>query len=319
MKVIYDKKHLLHNPEICQPGHPEVSIRAENILHSVREAGHDIISPKLYDLEIIQTVHSKDYLEYLSSSDGKRIVEPDNRYCFDDSTPILENTFDAACASANCALTGADLLLAGESQAYALCRPPGHHSGKDYCFGFCYFNNAALAAKKLSENCKNKIAILDVDYHHGNGTQDIFYESNNVLYVSLHADPNFAFPGRWGFAEETGVKAGKGFNVNFPLPLFTKESDYFNTLNQAIEIINNFNADFLVVSFGADTFTNDPLGTFDLSEDAFTKLGGMVQGLNLPALIIQEGGYNLDRLGTCVANFLYKFTFKQNHFVTVDT
>ena len=304
MKVIYDKTHLLHNPETSQPGHPEVSIRTVNILHSIREAGHNIISPKSYGLDVIQTVHSKDYIKYLSSSGGKRIVEKDNRYCIDGCTQILEHTFDAARAAADCALTGADLLFAGESQAYALCRPPGHHAGKDYCFGFCYFNNAAIAAKRLSDNGKNKIAILDVDYHHGNGTQDIFYESDDVLYVSIHADPNFAFPGRWGFAEETGEKAGKGFNVNFPLPLFTKESDYFDTLNQAIEIINNFNADFLIVSFGVDIFTDDPLGTFDLSEDAFTKLGGMVQRLNLPTLVIQEGGYNLDCIGTCVTNFL---------------
>jgi len=304
MKVIYDKKHLLHNPEMCHPGHPEVSKRAENILHSVREAGHNIISPKLYDLDVIQTVHSIDYIKYLSSSGGKRIVEKDNRYCFADNTPILENTFDAARASANCALTGADLLIAGEPKVYALCRPPGHHSGNNYCLGFCYFNNAALAAKRLSDNGKNKIAILDVDYHHGNGTQDIFYESNDVLYVSIHADPNFAFPHRWGFSEETGMKAGKGFNINFPLPMFTKEFDYLDILNQALEIINNFNADFLIVSFGADTFTNDPLGTFELSEDSFTKLGGMVQRLNLPTLVIQEGGYNLDSIGTCVTNFL---------------
>ena len=115
---------------------------------------------------------------------------------------------------------------------------------------------------------------------------------------------NFAFPHRWGFAEETGVKAGKGFNVNFPLPMFTKEAEYFNTLNQALEIINNFNADFLIVSFGADTFKDDPLGTFDLSEGAFTKLGGMVQRINLPTLVVQEGGYNLDYIGTCAVNFL---------------
>ena len=311
MKVIYDKTHLLHNPEICQPGHPEISIRAVNILHSVREAGHNVISPKLYDLEIIQTVHSKDYIEYLSTSNKNKNIEQDNRYCIDGCTPIMEHTFNAARAAADCALTGADLLLAGEPKVYALCRPPGHHAGKDYCFGFCYFNNAAIAAKRLFENHKNKIAVLDIDYHHGNGTQEIFYKSDDVLYVSLHADPNFEFPGRWGFAEETGTKAGKGFNVNFPLPIFTKESDYFDILNQAIEIINNFNADFLVVSFGVDTFTNDPIGTFDLSEDAFTKLGGMVQRLNLPTLVIQEGGYNLDYIGTCVVNFLYKFTFKQ--------
>jgi len=282
MKVIYDKKHLLHKPETCQPGHPEVSKRVENILHSVREAGHKIISPKSYGLDVIQTVHSKDYIEYLSSSGGKKIVEKDNRYCFADNTPILEHTFDAARAAANCALTGADLLIDGESKAYALCRPPGHHSGNNYCLGFCYFNNAALAAKRLSDNGKNKIAILDVDYHHGNGTQDIFYESDDVFYVSIHADPNFAFPHRWGFTEETGKKAGNGFNINFPMPMFTKESDYLDTLNQALEIINNFNADFLIVSFGADTFTDDPLGTFDLSEDAFLKLGEQIKKLNPP-------------------------------------
>jgi len=337
MKVIYDKKHLLHNPEKCQFDHTEISIRTENILAELlKEPKKDfeICSPNLFPKSTLLSVHSEDYLKYLSNAydrwiaagNSKTGVLPDSFsvqnsdtipeeilqqagwFCFDCCTPILENTFDVACMAANCALTGADFLLAGEKLVYALCRPPGHHAGKNYCGGFCYLNNVALAAARLSENDKNKIAVLDIDYHHGNGTQEIFYECDNVLYVSLHADTRFAFPYYWGAADETGTAKGKGYNINIPLDIYCNTKQYLNNLNIAINHINKFNADFLIISFGADIFSKDPLGTFDISEEDFSKIGEQIKKINLPTLVVQEGGYNLDNIGKCATNFLCALT-----------
>ena len=303
MKIIYSKKHLAHEPETWQAEHPEVPERAENILHSAEDAGHDIVSPGAYELEAVQTVHSEDYIEYLSNA----IAYQAGRYGFDTCTPIMEHTFDAAHSAACCALTGADLLLAGEKHAYALCRPPGHHAGKNYCGGFCYFNNAAIAASRLSENGSNKIAILDIDYHHGNGTQEIFYESDEVLYVSLHAGPHFVFPFRWGFSNETGAGPGTGFNTNFPLAPSTDRQTYLDTLARGLELIAGYGARFMVVSLGVDTYIYDPLGTFELTEDTFSEISARVSELKLPALVVQEGGYNLNHIGRCITNFLSEF------------
>ncbi len=189
-----------------------------------------------------------------------------------------------------------------------MCRPPGHHAGKNYCGGFCYLNNAALAAERLSKNNKNKIAILDIDYHHGNGTQEIFYENDNVLYVSIHADTRCAFPYYWGSADETGKGKGKGYNINIPLDIYCNTQKYLNNLNIAIDYINKFNGDFLIISFGTDIFSKDPLGTFDISEEDFSKIGEQIKRINLPILIVQEGGYNLDNIGKCATNFLEELT-----------
>jgi acetoin utilization deacetylase AcuC-like enzyme len=226
-------------------------------------------------------------------------------YCFDAQTPIVQRTYEAALSSAYCALTGAEILLKGETAVYALCRPPGHHAGRDLYGGYCYLNNAAIAATRLNKEAR--VAILDIDYHHGNGTQDIFYDSDQVLLVSIHANPNRAYPFFSGFDDEHGCGAGRNFNHNFPLGANVDENQYLKVLNQAIEIIQKFSPGFLVVSFGVDTFCDDSLGDFNLSLESFSHIGGQTAQMRLPTLLVQEGGYNIQQLGKCVVNMLSEF------------
>lgn len=337
MKVIYSDKHKMYRPSHQFYGGKEIKSneipeRAENIIKNLKLKDYEVLAPHTYNLDSILDVHSKDYLNYLKniyflwnkaksiSTDVIPAVFPTRTrskkpndiasmagwYCFGTTAPIIKNTFESAISSAHCALTGADLLLKGERTAYSLCRPPGHHCGPDYCGGFCYLNNVAIAAKHLLNNTLKtpKIAILDVDYHHGNGTQDIFYDSNQVLYVSVHSDPNFTFPFYWGYADEIGRGKGEGFNLNIPLPKGTVEKNYINAIKTALINIEKFNPDILLVSFGADTLLNDPHGGFNLSPNSFRKIGEHLSSLNKPTLIIQEGGYIAKSLGLCVYNFL---------------
>ncbi|HIJ65586.1 MAG TPA: histone deacetylase family protein [Candidatus Hydrogenedentes bacterium] len=297
MNVIYTERHRLHRPdhELGAGGHPEVAERAERIAEALRVAGFPFFGPRDYEPGTLATVHAAEYIRRLSAA---------GRGVFDTDTPIGEHTFEAAAASAGCALTGADLLLAGERCVYALCRPPGHHAGHDYCAGFCYLNNAALAATRLRGSDEaRRVAILDVDYHHGNGTQEIFYDSGEVFYVSLHADPRTAYPYRWGFREQTGAGPGSGCNLNLPLPHGTDEATYLEALERALDAVAAHAADFLIVSLGTDTFIGDPLGTFTLSTESYGKIAGRAAKLGLPTLVVQEGGYNLDAIGECVTNF----------------
>ncbi len=213
--------------------------------------------------------------------------------------------------SACCALTGADFLLEGEKSVYSLCRPPGHHAGINYCGGFCYFNNAAIATmylinENLIKDKQIKIAILDIDYHHGNGTQHIFDKNQNVLFVSIHADPDNNFPFYWGKKDDIR-NDDNNCNINIPLPTGTNESEYINALKMAMDHIIKFDADYLVISFGADTYKNDPMGSLNLETSAYSKIGRYISEMRLPTLIIQEGGYNIDEMGTCVTNFLLGF------------
>ena len=208
----------------------------------------------------------------------------------------------AAVAAAGLALNGAARLQSGERMVYTLCRPPGHHAGIDFFGGFCFFNNAALAADALAH--KATVAILDLDYHHGNGTQQIFYERNDVLYVSTHADPAVAYPHISGFASEIGAGPGEGCNINFPLPLSCDDDMFAKFLPRAIDEIAQFAPTFLVVSLGVDGAIGDPVGTWSLTRKSYAKSGELVAALNLPTLVVQEGGYNLTRLGDDVVAFL---------------
>jgi acetoin utilization deacetylase AcuC-like enzyme len=337
MKVVYTEGHRRHNPPHafaggCQTAFDDPPERAERILSAVCEAGLDVVEPGSHGLDAVRTVHSDDYLEYLASAYEAWVAgdkspdgvipstfptRPMSRkpgllfkqagwYCFDTETPIAENTLDAALGSASCALTGADLLLEGERCAYALTRPPGHHAGRDFCGGYCYLNNAALAARRLLDvsGARASVAIVDVDCHHGNGTQGIFYEMAEVFYASVHADPNSAYPYYWGYAEETGAGAGAGLNLNVPLPTGTGESAYLDALASALEVVARFRPAYLVVSLGTDAVAEDPLGLLALSADTFAKVGQRIAELDLPALVVQEGGYDLASIGECVASFL---------------
>ena len=238
-------------------------------------------------------------------------------FLLDLSVPIVEGTYPAALSSANCALSSAHFIVEHSSSdrspsefiihnsSFALCRPPGHHAGREIAGGYCFLNNAAIAAQWLTRF--GKVAILDVDYHAGNGTQDIFYSRRDVLTISIHADPSFEYPYYAGYATETGAGAGLGFHHNFPLPAGTGDAAYLQTLDKAIELITVYRPLSLVVSLGMDTYEGDPLGSFKITRDGIAKIGRRIAELKLPTAIIMEGGYNTDELGKNVAAFLENF------------
>ena len=229
-------------------------------------------------------------------------------YSFDAATPIAEGTWDAAYWSAQSALTALDEIAAhGANSAFALCRPPGHHAGRDYMGGYCYFNNAAIAAQRADALGLGPVAILDVDYHHGNGTQDIFLGDPTVFFASIHADPATDYPFYWGHADERGEGAGTGTTLNLPLPRGSEWAAYSPALERALEAIGAWGANFLIVSFGADTFAGDPISHFALTRSDFALLGSAIAGYGLPTLVVMEGGYAVDELGRNVAAFLGPF------------
>jgi acetoin utilization deacetylase AcuC-like enzyme len=227
-------------------------------------------------------------------------------YSFDASSPIAAGTWEGAYWSAQTALTALDAVLGGEGPAFALCRPPGHHAGADYLGGYCYLNNAAIAAEAAVRSGR-RVAILDIDYHHGNGTQDIFYDRGDVLFVSIHADPVMDYPYFWGHADESGEGDGQGATLNLPLPRGTDLGAYIPALERAVARIDAFAADLLVISYGADTFSGDPISHFRLETADYRAVGRRIASLGKQSLIVMEGGYAVDALGTNVASFLAGF------------
>ena len=227
-------------------------------------------------------------------------------YTFDLTAPLLEGTYEAALGSARCALTAANRVLHGDPTAYALCRPPGHHAGRDYSGGYCYFNNAAIAARILS--VRGPVAVLDIDYHHGNGTQDIFWEDDRVLTISIHCDPRVDYPYFAGFADEIGGGAGAGCNLNLPLPPRTNGERYLKALDLALDRIRQFDPWALVIAVGFDTYDGDPISQFDLITADYADIARRLHALNRPAVIVQEGGYDLEALGKNVVAFLEPFS-----------
>jgi acetoin utilization deacetylase AcuC-like enzyme len=215
------------------------------------------------------------------------------------------NAYLAARWGVNCTLTAADAILSGHRFAYSLTRPPGHHAERFVFGGFCYFNNAAIAANYLSKY--GKVAILDVDYHHGNGQQQIFYERADVMTVSIHGHPSFAYPYFSGFREEKGNGAGYGYNHNFPLKEELNGEEYRATLSKALTVVRYFRPEYLVVALGLDTAKGDPTGTWTLNTKDFYANGKMIAGLRLPTLFVQEGGYRNRFLGINARNFFKGF------------
>jgi acetoin utilization deacetylase AcuC-like enzyme len=223
-------------------------------------------------------------------------------YLMDLSACIVEGTYRAALASANCALSAAEAVSKGDRVAFALCRPPGHHAGKDYAGGYCFINNAAAAANWLSS--RGKVSLLDIDYHCGNGTQDIFYDRSDVLTISIHANPDFEYPHFWGYANETGAGTGTGFHKNFPLEKGTDDRLYLSVLEEALGLIRSYSPGYLVVSAGMDIYADDPLGTIKVTTDGIAEIGKRIASLRLPTVVVMEGGYANDVLGTNVVRFL---------------
>jgi len=219
-------------------------------------------------------------------------------YIFDSTSPIGAATWDAVVDSASLAIAGAHALLDGQTAVYALCRPPGHHAGPNFMGGYCYVNNAAVAAHALK--ARGRVAILDIDYHHGNGTQSILWDEPDMLFVSLHADPAVDYPYYAGFADEIGPT---NTNVNLPLPHGTDETDYLAALSTGLARIKDFAPTALIVSLGFDPYHGDPMGHFKLEVDSFTRVGAAIAGLGLPTLYVQEGGYAIDQLGPMAVAF----------------
>jgi acetoin utilization deacetylase AcuC-like enzyme len=338
MHIVYTERHKLHATEdVWVDGQPliveEVPARVEIILEAVRAANlGPVAAPTDHGMAPILAVHDAGFVEHLRTAyteNAAQLGEPATvlagtfatryagprptsfralvgYYAYGAGAPILAGTWEAAYWSAQCALSAADLVRAGERAAYALCRPPGHHAAQDLYGGFCYLNNVAIAARRL--HSEGKVAILDIDYHHGNGTQAIFYTDPAVLYGSLHADPDRAYPYYWGYANERGAGPGEGTNYNWPLPRGTGDADYLATLDQALATIRRFKPRFCVVSVGYDTAVGDAVGGFNITTDGFRAIGEHIAGLGLPTLLVQEGGYRLDTLGENAVAFLKAFS-----------
>jgi len=227
-------------------------------------------------------------------------------YCFDTATPITKGTWEASLAGVNVALSAAAAIKNGERAAFALARPPGHHAARDLFGGYCYLNNVAIAAQWLLDQGLRP-AILDVDYHHGNGTQAIFYGRGDVLFVSIHADPGFAYPHYLGFADERGEGAGEDANLNLPLPRKTDWAAYAPALDTALQRVEAFGPDVLLVSLGLDTFEGDPICRFKLGTEDYLRMGERLAKLGKPTLFVFEGGYHLDALAEITCNVLEGF------------
>lgn len=218
-------------------------------------------------------------------------------WCWETMTGLVPGSYQAARIAVDVALSAADLVLAGETMAYALTRPPGHHSPRAAFGGYCLFNFASIAATYIGDKTGGRIAILDVDYHHGNGTQQIFYRTDRVLYVSLHAHPDRAYPYFTGWVDERGAGPGEGFNLNLPLPAGCSNATYLRCLDDALDAVAGYEPDILLVSLGFDTYGQDPIGDFALSTDTYHEMGARVAALGKRTLILQEGGYFVPKLG----------------------
>ena len=292
-----------------------------------------VVPPRDFGLNPIRRVHSQDYIAFMRTAHDKwrathgdidalpicwptrnlRQIEPEeiegklSYYSFDSGTPITSGTWRAVTSAVNVALTGGELIQEGQSAVFSLCRPPGHHAAADMYGGYCFLNNAAIATQALLDAGAKRVAILDVDYHHGNGTQAIFYHRADVLFVSLHADPAQDFPFFLGCADETGENEGEGFNRNFPMRWGTGWPTYSESLERGLHHIRSFSPDVLVISLGVDTFEDDPISRFRLKSDHFLRLGTKIAKLSRPTLFIMEGGYAVDDIGVNVVNVLTGF------------
>lgn len=338
MKVFADQtRQSRHYPSgflvngAMQPN-PEKPERMERLLAGVAKGGHDLRAPEDHGLGPIAAVHTPAYVKFLSTiyERWRRIpdateeifpnIHPDNRtasyplsaagqagfHITDMSCPIGEHTWEAARWSANCAVSAARAVLDGENEAYALCRPPGHHCFSDLAGGFCYLNNSAIAAQIL-RGTHDRVAIIDVDLHHGNGTQGIFYERSDVFTLSIHADPARFYPFFWGHAHETGEGAGRGYNLNVPLPRGTGDDGFMKGLETGLDQVRAFAPGAIVIALGLDAFEGDPFGGLSVSTPGFARMAQMLAALGLPTVIVQEGGYLCDELGDNLHAFLAGF------------
>ncbi|HEY5946222.1 MAG TPA: histone deacetylase family protein [Kofleriaceae bacterium] len=335
MLHVFDKRQLAHTPalELHNGGwvaHVDQPARAQAIADAVGA----FAGARDFGRAPLARVHSAEYLEFLETAHARwlaagrtgdaigytwpivarRNVRLDRidallgRYSYDAATPISDGTWASAYWGAQTALTALEPLLDGsERTTFALGRPPGHHAGADYLGGYCYLNNAAIAARAATDRGLARVAILDIDYHHGNGTQDIFFEDPTVFYASLHGDPATEYPFFWGHADERGSGAGEGTTLNLPLPRGTTIVPYLAALDRALDAIAKFGPGLLVVSFGADTYEADPICHFKIATADYPTLARRIAALAVPTLIVMEGGYAVDALRANVLGFLSGF------------
>lgn len=306
--------------------------RVDMIIERVRASGlGEIRAPAAYGLDPVRAVHAPAYVAFLERAwddwiaaglqgEPMPFVWPARRmrgdavpdhiageigyYALGADTALCAHTFEAAQASTDIALSALDHVIDTGEPAFGLCRPPGHHAAVDQYGGYCFFNNAAIAAQRARDRGASKIAILDIDFHHGNGTQQIFYDRDDVLFVSLHGDPRHEFPYFLGFADETGAGAGNGFNVNYPLPAGTGYAAWHAALDDALWRIGRYRPELLIVSLGVDTFERDPISSFALQSADFTDCGRRLRRAGLPTLFVMEGGYAVAEIGVNAVNLL---------------
>ena len=337
MKIVYTDRHAQHDPQTfvvrgVKQRSAEQPERATRLLAAAKGAGHEILAPKAHGSAPAATVHTPEYIDFLQvaarewaklpgaaaevvpnmhparahASYPKALVGRAGWHQADMGCPIGPHTWDAALASSEVAATAADLVVDGAREAYALCRPPGHHAFADMAGGFCFLNNSAIAAQRLRSK-HQRVAVLDVDVHHGNGTQGIFYERDDVLTVSIHADPAWYYPYFWGHAQETGAAAGSGFNLNLPLPLGSADTPWLAAGETALARIREFGPTALVVALGLDASESDPLQGLKVTGAGFHAMAKKIAGLGLPTVLVQEGGYLSDDLGRNLVQFLAGF------------
>ncbi|TVQ56294.1 MAG: histone deacetylase family protein [Rhodobacteraceae bacterium] len=340
MRTVHSDRHLLRaNRTELNQGRLvppfEKPERVAHILARLAERGFPAVEPPVeHGLDMVARVHAPDYLHFLETvwprwtaagyaGEAIPTVWPSRRmtrkgppeeidgaigwYALCGETSISGGTWEAARAAADVALTAADLVAGGERAAFALCRPPGHHAAQDMFGGYCFLNNAAIAAERLRDRGAATVAVLDVDFHHGNGTQAIFWERADVPFLSLHGDPRFEFPYFLGGADEIGAGKGEGRNVNYPLPPGTGFEAWAAALEDACARIKAFGAEALVVSLGVDTFAGDPISSFKLASPDFLTYGARIARLGLPTLFVMEGGYAVAEIGVNTVNVLEGF------------
>jgi acetoin utilization deacetylase AcuC-like enzyme len=342
MITFFSDDHLLHAPEYefyrgqrvpCF----EKPVRADYVRMQLLARGHSLLMPDVDCTDVLKQVHTPRYLQFLHTAWAQWLaldaanasaqpfpsvwptrtlrsdVVPDNfiaqlgLYSIDNGTPLVAGTWAAAKAGADAAVSAAAQLAAGVRSVFCATRPPGHHAGADFMGGYCFLNNAALAAQALRNSGSARVAILDVDYHHGNGTQSIFYDRADVLFTSIHGSPLTEYPFYLGHADELGEGAGEGFNLNLPLPAGSDNAAWFAALETACRRVAQHGAQALVVSLGLDTFAGDPISKFKLQSDDFTRMGARIAKLGLPTIFVLEGGYAAAELGVNAVNVLDGF------------
>lgn len=332
MQTFFDPEQLLHHPQsYLSRGRmrtpQETPDRATAILEGVKALGFDVRLPADAGMVPLLAVHSAAYLQFLETAHAqwKRmpadwgdevmsnvfVREPNalrgilaqaGAYLADGSCPVGPSTWRSAYAAAQCATAAAQAVLDGSPHAYALCRPPGHHARRAAAGGFCYVNNAAIAAQMLRGKYR-RVVVLDADMHHGQGIQEIFYDRDDVFYVSIHGDPTDFYPVVAGFAEETGAGAGLGCNLNLPMPHGSPERVFFDRLDEGLAAIRAWRPDAVVFALGFDIYEHDPQSLVAVTGEGFRRLGAAVAALGLPTVYVQEGGYHIETLSQNVQRF----------------